>query len=333
MKQTGIVLQGGGALGAYELGALKYIYGSPQFSLDIVSGVSIGAINAAALVGAKEEPIATLEAMWEELALFSPPFLDDKLASYLALFGNPAFYYPRTDYWSFSDWTSFYYTNPLIQLLDKFIDFEKINTSSIRLVLTATDVVTGKVKTFTNQGPDKTEITPLHILASGSLPPGFPMTRIKDTYYWDGGLFENTPLSPVLENLNPDPEVEKQIIIINLFPSQGRIPKNMVDVFDRVFEIQFSNKIRFNKELTEKINEYIEVINEIERIIPANSAIKKLPGYQRLINYKYIQSVLYIENKDPENVNGPFDFSAKTIRKRINAGYRDAKHAFRNNNV
>lgn len=101
----------------------------------------------------------------------------------------------------------------------------------------------------------------------------------------------------------------------------------MADVFDRIFEIQFSNKIRFNKDLTEKINEYIEVINEIDKVIPPNSPIKKLPGYQRLINYKYIENILYIENKDPENVSAPFDFSSNTIKKRIAAGYRDAKKA------
>ncbi|WP_058500131.1 patatin-like phospholipase family protein [Legionella gratiana] len=326
MKQTGMVLQGGGALGAYEFGALKRLYENPQFSLDIVSGVSIGAINAVTLVGAKDEPIATLEAIWEEFTLFSP-FLNDKLASYLALFGNPSFFYPRSDYWNLADWTSFYFTKPLQQLLEKYIDFKKVNNTSIRLILTATDIATGKVKTFTNQGNDRTEITPLHVLASGSLPPGFPMTLIKNTHYWDGGLFENTPLSPVLECLDPNPAVEKQIIVINLFPSQGKIPTNMIDVFDRIFEIQFANKIRFNKELTEKINEYIEVINEIEKIIPTNSSIKQMPGYQRLINYKYIENILYIENKDPENVNAPFDFSSNTIRKRIAAGYRDAEKA------
>jgi predicted acylesterase/phospholipase RssA len=325
MKQTGMVLQGGGALGAYEFGALKRLYENPQFSLDIVSGVSIGAINAITLVGSKDDPIATLEAIWEEFTIFSSPLLNDKLSSYLALFGNPSFFYPRVDYWNLADWTSFYFTKPLYQLLDKYIDFKKVNNSSTRLILTATDIATGKVKTFTNQGNERTEITPLHVLASGSLPPGFPMTMIKKTYYWDGGLFENTPLSPVLECLDPDPEVKKQIIVINLFPSQGKIPANMADVFDRIFEIQFSNKIRFNKDLTEKINEYIEVINEIDKIIPPNSPIKQLPGYQRLINYKYIENILYIENKDPENVSAPFDFSSNTIQKRIAAGYRDAK--------
>ncbi|KTD03213.1 patatin-like phospholipase family protein [Fluoribacter gormanii] len=329
MKQTGMVLQGGGALGAYEFGALKRLYEEPQFSLDIVSGVSIGAINAIALVGAKDDPIATLEAMWNEFTIFSSPFLNDKLASYLALFGNPSFFYPRTDYWNLANWTSFYFTKPLQQLLEKYIDFKKVNNSSMRLILTATDIATGKVKTFSNQGNDRTEITSLHVLASGSLPPGFPMTTIKNTCYWDGGLFENTPLSPVLESLNPDPDVEKQIIVINLFPSKGKIPTNMIDIFDRIFEIQFSNKIRFNKELTEKINEYIEVINEIEQIVPIDSPIKQLPGYQRLINYKYIHNIIYIENKDPENVNAAFDFSSNSLGRRIDAGYRDAGNALR----
>lgn len=103
----------------------------------------------------------------------------------------------------------------------------------------------------------------------------------------------------------------------------------MIDIFDRIFEIQFSNKIRFNKELTEKINEYIEVINEIEQIVPIDSPIKQLPGYQRLINYKYIHNIIYIENKDPENVNAAFDFSSNSLGRRIDAGYRDAGNALR----
>src|SRR4051812_956093 len=58
--RTGLVLQGGGALGAFEYGALRRLYEEPGFSPDVVSGVSIGAINAACLVGAKADPIETL---------------------------------------------------------------------------------------------------------------------------------------------------------------------------------------------------------------------------------------------------------------------------------
>ncbi|CEK09749.1 patatin-like phospholipase family protein [Legionella hackeliae] len=327
MKQTGIVLQGGGALGAYELGVLKRLYEHIEFSPNIVAGVSIGAINAVTLIGAKGDPIKTLEAIWEELTVFSIPF-SEAMESYLSLWGNASFFNLRTDFWTLPYWTSFYFTQPLQTLLLKYVDFKKVNNSPIHLILTATDIETGDVITFENKGKNRTEITPLHVLASGSLPPGFPMTTIGTKNYWDGGLFENTPLSPVLERLNPNPQVEKEIIVVNLFPSSGKIPTNMVEVFDRVFEIIFANKIRFNLELTEKVNDYIEVINAIEEIVPANSPIKKLPGYKRLINYKYIQNIIYIENIDPENVTASFDFSRKSIQKRIEAGYRDAGSAF-----
>ncbi|AMQ28206.1 patatin-like phospholipase family protein [Legionella pneumophila serogroup 1] len=328
MKQTAIVLQGGGALGAYELGVLKYLYASDSFSPNIISGVSIGAINAATLIGAKDDPIQTLEAIWDELTVFSAQMFPENAEPYLSLFGNAAFYHLRTDYWSMPYWTNFYTTTPLQQLLLKYIDFDKLNNSPIHLILTATDVTTGKSAVFENQGTKRTEITPLHVLASGSLPPGFPMTLIGNTHYWDGGLFSNTPLSPVMEKLNPDPNVEKQIIVINLFPSQGKIPTNMPEVFDRVFEIIFSNKIRFNTELTEKINEYIETIQEIEKVIPENSLIRQLPGYKRLLNYKYIQDIIYIESSDEENATASFDFSRKAIQRRINAGYKDAQRFF-----
>lgn len=107
----------------------------------------------------------------------------------------------------------------------------------------------------------------------------------------------------------------------------------MVSVFDRMLEIQYANKISFNKELTEKINEFIEVIYEIDKIIPSHSSIKQLPGYQRLIKYKYIQNILYIENRRPENLNGPFDFSSNTIKKRIAAGYQDAAKALKHHHL
>ncbi|OOK42273.1 hypothetical protein LPM_1595 [Legionella pneumophila subsp. pneumophila str. Mississauga] len=333
MKQTAIVLQGGGALGAYELGVLKYLYASDSFSPNIISGVSIGAINAATLIGAKDDPIQTLEAIWDELTVFSAQMFPENTEPYLSLFGNAAFYHLRTDYWSMPYWTNFYTTTPLQQLLLKYIDFDKLNNSPIHLILTATDVTTGKSTVFENQGNNRTEITPLHVLASGSLPPGFPMTLIGNTHYWDGGLFSNTPLSPVMEKLNPDPNVEKQIIVINLFPSQGKIPTNMPEVFDRVFEIIFSNKIRFNTELTEKINEYIETIQEIEKVIPENSFIRQLPGYKRLLNYKYIQDIIYIESSDEENATASFDFSRKAIQRRIDSGYKDAKNNFQLNQL
>jgi predicted acylesterase/phospholipase RssA len=97
MVQTGLILQVGGALGAYELGVLKRLYEDPGFQPSVISGVSIGAITAATLVGARENPIASLEALWRNLTIASSPFVSQDSRRYLSLFGNPAFFRMRTD--------------------------------------------------------------------------------------------------------------------------------------------------------------------------------------------------------------------------------------------
>src|SRR5947209_5525254 len=125
--QTGLVLQGGGALGAYELGVVKRLYEEPWFRPAIISGVSIGAITAAVLVGAKAEPIATLEALWERFTTLAWPTIPEPVQPFLALFGNPSFYRLRSDYLMAPFWTSYYDTAPLRTTLAEFIDFEQIN--------------------------------------------------------------------------------------------------------------------------------------------------------------------------------------------------------------
>jgi predicted acylesterase/phospholipase RssA len=75
--RTALVLQGGGALGAYEYGVLKALYETrPHFTPAVVTGISIGAINAAVLVGAKDDPLRMLDDVWRQrftaLRSFSP---------------------------------------------------------------------------------------------------------------------------------------------------------------------------------------------------------------------------------------------------------------------
>jgi predicted acylesterase/phospholipase RssA len=324
MMQTGLVLQGGGALGAYELGALKRLREEPSFQPDFISGVSIGAINAATLVGAKGDPINTLEALWRRFSMPSSPFVPQLAQQFLALFGNLDFFRMRTDYVDGATWTSFYDTSPLRATLEEFIDFEKIRRSSVKLFVTATNVATGRVEVFDNRA-----ITPDHILASGALPPGFPMIEINHNFYWDGGVFDNSPLGPVMEELDPDPNVPKQVIVINLFPGNGPVPGNMMDVFNRVFEITFSNKFRSDVSQANKVNEYIEVVNAIDKSLPADHPIRRLPGYVRLRQYTLVNDILYIENNNLEIVSAPFDFSVKSIEARVHAGYRDAETALK----
>ena len=333
MKKTqdALILQGGGALGAYEVGVIERLMEYPGFKPEVVTGVSIGAINAAALVGGREAPLATLKAMWEEFTVTSPFPVPEAIEPYLSIFGNPGFYQMRAGLAGWPFWTSIYDTSPLREVLNKYIDFRKLNQSKTKVAVTAANIRTGNVEVFENQGPGG--LIPDHILASGSLPPGFPMTQIGNEYYWDGGLFNNTPLLPAIERLDPSPSVRKRLFVVKLFPNQGDVPTNMNQVFDRILEMVFAGKLTQDVETAEHVNEYVAVVNRINQLLdsindPETTAeIQALPGYRRLQQYMALQQIICIENKDPEIVTGPFDFSRKRIQERMKAGYRDAEEA------
>src|SRR4051794_37900408 len=207
MAITGLVLQGGGALGAFELGVIEWLL-DQGIRPDVVSGVSIGAINATVLCGCRNrDPRAALNGLWADLTTpsFPPPL--DGLNPRLSTLGNPGMYFPRVDYLNVLGWTSFYDTLPLRLTLERHVDFERLRPDgqrqSTRLILTATNLRTGKLDRFdSSQMP----IRPAHVMASGSLPPSFPPTDAPappevgggDQPYWDGGLFDNTPLSMVI---------------------------------------------------------------------------------------------------------------------------------------
>src|SRR5688572_30346309 len=115
--EIGLVLQGGGALGAYEFGALiallelmDAIEKARTVRLVAVTGVSIGAINAACVVGAKDRADARrrLRALWADLTLEAPAWWPG--TGNLSLFGLPGFYAPRRDPWNALSWTSYYDT-------------------------------------------------------------------------------------------------------------------------------------------------------------------------------------------------------------------------------
>ena len=123
---TGLVLQGGGALGAFELGVIEWLLDN-EISPDVVSGVSIGAINAAVLAGSKHgDPRKDLRGLWADLTTPTLPPPLDLANGQMSLFGNPGMYAPRVDYLNLWRWTSFYETGPLRATLSKYVDFDKL---------------------------------------------------------------------------------------------------------------------------------------------------------------------------------------------------------------
>src|SRR5262245_62474572 len=220
--EVGVVLQGGGALGAYECGALNALLGlmdefasqERPIALKVVAAVSIGSINAACVVGAKSrvDACARLNAMWDDLTLEAPPFWMRAAQRDLAYFGLPGFYAPRPDIWAASTWTYVYDTRPLLATLARHVDFAALNASTTVFVVNAGQVVTGTLQSFANRPVGKiaaTRIEPRHVLASSSLPPGFPWTEIDGMPYWDGGIVDNTPPGVALDRFPLYPDVHR----------------------------------------------------------------------------------------------------------------------------
>ena len=182
---TSLILQGGGALGAFECGVVKALEEEKIFP-DIVAGISIGAFNGAIIAGNPRSATQALEAFWGELTVASPtlpllpaPFFWSEKAAIgmnILAFGLPKFFKPR---WlppfdltsSPIEWTSFYDPSPVKALIAKYVDFSRLKSSPVRLLIGAVNVSTAELEVFDSYVDD---LTPDHILASGSLPPGFP---------------------------------------------------------------------------------------------------------------------------------------------------------------
>jgi NTE family protein len=327
-SKTAIALQGGGALGAYSFGALKYIYESePDLRLSSISGVSIGAFTAAIVASHPDNPIDHLQSFWKDLTVFHSKLLPAQVERFFAYFGNPNFYLLRQDYYDLLLWTSFYDLSPIKDTLAKYVDFSRIARAEVKLVVTATDIESGEIKSFDNSDPDQ-PITIDHIIASGSLPPSYPPKRVGNRSYWDGGLFDNTPLSQLLNQISVDDASATRVVVINLFPNRGSIPKNIINVWDRMIEIQFSNKTKKDVALAQKINKLIAAIERLQGV-PAHHAdsLTQLPEFADLAKYKVFDNIIAITNDTPEEVSSSADFSKASIDRRIAAGHHDAKIA------
>lgn len=322
--KTAIAFQGGGALGAYAFGALKHIYKSePGFRPSCVSGVSIGAFTAAIVASHPDDPIAKLQAFWDDLTVLHSVFLPPAAEKFLAYFGNSAFYWPRLDYFRLPFWTNIYDLSPIKRTLERYIDFGRIAHGDVKLVVTATDIKRGEIVEFTNDDPTK-PITMDHLIASGSLPPSYPAKEIGDKSYWDGGLFDNTPLSVLLKQIGSGDAATTRVIVINLFPSEGAIPKNMLEVFDRMTELQFANKTEKDVALARRINALVAIIEKLD------PTILQRPELRDLAKYKVFDNIIPITNNVPEPVSSSADFSRASIERRIEAGARDAARVLSN---
>ena len=333
-----LVLQGGGALGAYQAGvfeSLSKVYRDPTW----VAGISIGAINAALIAGnPAHSRVARLREFWELVSsalatstcaqnLPAREGLNEASASQVMLFGVPGFFRPRFPPAPFQprgslEAISYYDTAPLKSTLERLVDFDRINSGPVRLSVGAVNVRTGNFEYFDST---KQTIDARHIMASGALPPGFAPVEIDGEHYWDGGLVSNTPLQYVLDQ----PGKRRRVVFqVDLFAALGTVPTTLAEVTEREKDIRFSSRTRLN------------TTNELDRQVVAQAAkrlIDKLPPEWRddpdvraLSRVRCETGVdvvhLIYRSKHYETQSKDYEFSRLSMREHWDAGRADMAH-------
>ncbi len=325
------VLQGGGAFGAFECGAIVALH-KRGIRPDVVAGVSIGAFNGAIVASNPDHADEALTAFWHDLSTTSAFSGDETTrrlwsSQQIAMFGVPGFFEPRwTQIWQNfgqmpSNWPSLYDFSAAKNLLSQYVDFDNLKHSPVRLLVTAVDVQSSEVVLFDSY---LDTFTVDHVLASGSLPPAFPWVTIGDRHYWDAGIVSNSPLQPTLSRIG---HTGKDIYFIDLFPGhRENLPESLTEVSARRDEIVFSDRLKHDDHRQDIINNYQQLVASLMAELPPASArrLSREPLYIQLIDQaRPNKSTRITRHADPEHpAPKAYDFSAQTIAQLIADGQK-----------
>jgi len=274
--QVVLVLQGGGALGAYQGGVYQALHDA-GIEPDWLIGTSIGAINASIIAGNKvEDRLARLQEFWRRVERSSlwgafPAFtgVADALSSWTTLTtGIPGFF--ETNLRAFlgahvplgADHAGYYSTEPLRQTLEELVDFSLVNSGHPRLTVGAAHVRTSMMHYFDSK---EMQISPAHIMASGALPPAFPAVRIDGELYWDGGILSNTPTERIFDD---SPRRNSLIFAVHLWNPTGEEPETIWEILNRHKDIQYSSRIASHIVRQREAHKLRHVITKLLEYVP-----------------------------------------------------------------
>jgi NTE family protein len=338
-----LVLQGGGALGAYQAGVYEAL-AEDGIEPVWIAGMSIGAINAAIIAGnPPNERINRLRAFWNLVtsdrwwpfgeARFGLAggddwrnFLNQVSSGFALMSGAKGFFTARSVVpWLASagtiEATSFYDTSALKHSLERLIDFDRLNAGTTRLSVGAVNVKTGNFVYFDTT---KDAIRPEHIMASGALPPGFPPIEIDGEYYWDGGLVSNTPLQWVVDS---QPRRDTLAFQVDLWSARGDFPRTMLDVTTREKEIRYSSRTRAGTDRFKQVQRVRRAAAALLEKLPEelkNSPEAKLLGTAADRKVYNIIHLIY-RAKKYEGHSKDYEFSRLSMEEHWRAGYDDAR--------
>jgi NTE family protein len=347
-----LVLQGGGALGAYQAGVYEALSEAGIYP-NWVAGMSIGAINAAIIAGnTPNDRVDRLREFWTQVTSDGPwpgagnacldfargdamrQLLNQMSAGLAMASGARRFFKARPVPPWFQpagtiDATSVYDTSELKRTLERLVDFDRINAGATRFSVGAVNVSSGNFAYFDN---DTHTIRPEHIMASGALPPGFPAVEIEGEYYWDGGLVSNTPLQWVVET---EPRRDTLAFQVDLWSARGEFPRNIFDVMTREKEIRYSSRTRAGTDQFKHIQKLRHTLAGLLDKMPEelkNSPEARLLGAAAERKVYNIVHLIY-RAKNYEGHSKDYEFSRLSMQEHWRAGYHDARRTLRHPEV
>jgi NTE family protein len=341
-----LVLQGGGALGAYQAGAYATL-AEGGYEPDWIAGISIGAINGAIIAGNPPERRAErLRGFWEIITdgvaakchlggdfvrgLFNEWSALASIASGVRGFYRPRVPPPWLQPWGTDGALSLYDTTPLRQTLKQFVDFDLLNAGHPRLSVGAANIRKGNSVYFDTR---ERRLGPEHIMASAALPPGFPPVEIEGEHYWDGGVVSNTPLQYLL-----DAEHDTSLLVfqVDLFSARGSLPRNMFEVYERHKDILYSSRTRLNTDAARGAQELRRAIGRLLDKLPArlrDDADVRFIGrtcassaYMNVVHLIYREKYYETQAKD-------YEFSRVSMEEHWQAGVNDTRRTLRHQDL
>ena len=346
-----LVLQGGGALGAYQAGVYEAL-AEVGIHPDWIAGISIGAINAAIIAGnPPNSRVDRLREFWTQVSSGPWSCLGDSSSGVAkgdtarnlinAMSAGFAVASGARDFFAIrpvTPWlqpvgtieaTSFYDTIALKRTLERLVDFDRLNVGLTRFSVGAVNVRTGNFLCF-----DSTTRTigPEHIMASGALPPGFPAVEIEGEHYWDGGLVSNTPLQWVVD---AEPRRDTLAFQVDLWSARGEFPRNMFEVTTREKEIRYSSRTRAGTDQFKHIQELRYALAGLLEKLPED--LKKGPEARLLGTAadRKVYNIIHLiyRAKTYEGHSKDYEFSQLSMKEHWRAGYYDTRRTLRHPEV
>lgn len=351
-ERVALVLQGGGALGAYQGGVVEGLCAA-HIQLDWVAGVSIGALNAALIAGnPPERRVQRLHEFWDTVcqpAFFQPTSTIAQAAieplggrarrafnafhAWRAMTeGQRGFFVPRGPqvWWqqhAEPGEASFYDLAPLHDTLRQLVDFERLNGGETRVSVLAVNVATGNLDVFDNtSGPWQGRLQPEHFMASGALPPGFPPVQVGDAWYWDGGLLSNTPLSLIVDDR---PQRDTLAFQVDLWSALGPLPANVYDAAERAKDIQYSSRTRQITDRMQAEQRQRRLLRDLLAQLPPEAlegeACREAQALQSDARFAVVH--LIYQEKEWDGLQKDYEFGPLTMRDHWASGLEDVQRS------